>query len=115
MNLDSETLLAAINQPMPFGKYKGRKLLELPEPYLVWFHQQGFPDGKLGTGDDLRDKAQWPGRHAETLAAGAQIGPIGKRAIPDTKIPWKKPSLPTASCDHRGHLLFPRSDPAANN
>ncbi|WP_372748526.1 DUF3820 family protein [Litorivivens sp.] len=50
MNLecDQEFLLAAINQTMPFGKYKGRKLLELPEPYLVWFHQQGFPSGKLG-------------------------------------------------------------------
>jgi len=45
---DSEALEAAINQVMPFGKYKGRKLLDLPEPYLVWFHQQGFPDNKLG-------------------------------------------------------------------
>jgi len=43
-----EALLAAINAEMPFGKYKGRKLLQLPEPYLVWFHQQGFPEGKLG-------------------------------------------------------------------
>ncbi len=33
---------------MPFGKYKGRLLHELPEPYLVWFSQQGFPAGKLG-------------------------------------------------------------------
>jgi len=41
-------LLDAINQTMPFGKYKGRKLLDLPEPYLVWFHAQGFPKGKLG-------------------------------------------------------------------
>lgn len=48
MNLDSEALLEAINQVMPFGKYKGRRLLDLPEPYLVWFHQQGFPSGKLG-------------------------------------------------------------------
>jgi len=46
--LDKHFLLETIKQPMPFGKYKGRTLLELPEPYLVWFHKQGFPDGKLG-------------------------------------------------------------------
>lgn len=45
---DQQALLDAINQTMPFGKYKGRKLLDLPEPYLVWFHQQGFPQGRLG-------------------------------------------------------------------
>lgn len=33
---------------MPFGKYKNRYLIDLPEPYLVWFSQQGFPDNKLG-------------------------------------------------------------------
>jgi hypothetical protein len=33
---------------MPFGKFKGRYLVDLPEPYLVWFNQKGFPDGKLG-------------------------------------------------------------------
>lgn len=46
--MNEKLLLDAINQSMPFGKYRGRKLLELPEPYLVWFHQQGFPPGKLG-------------------------------------------------------------------
>lgn len=45
---DPELLKQAINTTMPFGKYAGRKLIELPEPYLVWFHQQGFPQGKLG-------------------------------------------------------------------
>ena len=33
---------------MPFGKYKGRRLIDLPEPYVVWFAQQGFPKGRLG-------------------------------------------------------------------
>jgi len=33
---------------MPFGKYKGRTISDLPEHYLVWFHQKGFPEGKLG-------------------------------------------------------------------
>ncbi|MCJ7769198.1 MAG: DUF3820 family protein [Dehalococcoidales bacterium] len=33
---------------MPFGKYKNRVLCDLPETYLVWFHQKGFPRGKIG-------------------------------------------------------------------
>jgi uncharacterized protein len=46
--MDSKDLLEAINQVMPYGKYKGRKLLDIPEPYLVWYHSKGFPKGKLG-------------------------------------------------------------------
>jgi len=34
---------------MPFGRYAGQRLIDLPEPYVVWFAQQGFPSGKLGT------------------------------------------------------------------
>ncbi|MBU0537909.1 MAG: DUF3820 family protein [Gammaproteobacteria bacterium] len=48
LDQDPQLLIDAVNQVMPFGKYQGRKLLELPEPYLVWFHKQGFPKGKLG-------------------------------------------------------------------
>ena len=33
---------------MPFGKYAGRLLIDLPEPYLLWFEKKGFPNGKLG-------------------------------------------------------------------
>lgn len=33
---------------MPFGKYQGRPLIDLPEDYVVWFHSKGFPEGKLG-------------------------------------------------------------------
>ncbi len=33
---------------MPFGKYQGRFLIHLPEHYIVWFKQNGFPTGKLG-------------------------------------------------------------------
>ena len=46
--MDTASLLEAVNQTMPFGKYAGRKLLHLPEPYLVWFNNKGFPAGKLG-------------------------------------------------------------------
>ncbi len=45
---NQQMLIEAVNQTMPFGKYAGRKLLHLPEPYLVWFNQKGFPAGKLG-------------------------------------------------------------------
>jgi hypothetical protein len=47
-NEDQAYLIEAVNASMPFGKYAGTKLLQLPEPYLVWFHKQGFPDTKLG-------------------------------------------------------------------
>ncbi|MCL4103882.1 UNVERIFIED_CONTAM: hypothetical protein GTU68_029199 [Idotea baltica] len=33
---------------MPYGKYKGYLLADLPERYLVWYHAKGFPEGKLG-------------------------------------------------------------------
>lgn len=37
-----------ITDEMPFGKYKGRKLCDLPTYYLEWFSTKGFPKGKLG-------------------------------------------------------------------
>jgi uncharacterized protein (DUF3820 family) len=33
---------------MPFGKYHGVPLIDLPETYVVWFHTRGFPEGQLG-------------------------------------------------------------------
>ncbi|MEM9081142.1 MAG: DUF3820 family protein [Verrucomicrobiota bacterium] len=33
---------------MPFGRYEGRLLVELPEEYLIWFRERGFPTGRLG-------------------------------------------------------------------
>ena len=46
--LDPEFLLKAANMRMPFGKYKGTYLVDLPEAYLGWFAQKGFPSGQLG-------------------------------------------------------------------
>lgn len=37
-----------VSMEMPFGKYKGRLICDLPEPYLVWVKQKGFPNGKMG-------------------------------------------------------------------
>ena len=41
-------LLELASMKMPFGKYAGWLLVDLPEPYVVWFAQKGFPRGKLG-------------------------------------------------------------------
>jgi uncharacterized protein len=46
--IDPQVLLDLVSMKMPFGRYKGRTLCDLPETYLVWFHQKGFPPGKLG-------------------------------------------------------------------
>ncbi len=47
-NPDRAELLEIARYRMPFGRYKGKLLVELPLPYLVWFRQRGFPGGKLG-------------------------------------------------------------------
>ncbi len=43
-----EVLLKIARMRMPFGKYKDRLLIDLPEPYVIWFSQKGFPEGQLG-------------------------------------------------------------------
>lgn len=45
---DKAAFLKLATMKMPFGKYKGLRLIDLPEPYLVWFSRKGFPEGKLG-------------------------------------------------------------------
>jgi hypothetical protein len=44
----AQQLLKLASYRMPFGKYKGQLLIDLPEPYVVWFSKQGFPNGELG-------------------------------------------------------------------
>lgn len=48
INPDKRKLIELAHYRMPFGKYKGKYLVDLPESYLLWFQQKGFPDGKLG-------------------------------------------------------------------
>ena len=49
MNIsDEKQLLQLAAAKMPFGKYAGSYLSNLPEHYLVWFKNKGFPEGKLG-------------------------------------------------------------------
>ena len=45
---DKQDLLKLARMTMPFGKYSGRMLIDLPEEYLLWFAKKGFPQGELG-------------------------------------------------------------------
>ena len=46
--IEKEDLPKIANYEMPFGKYKGSSLIDLPEAYLLWFVDRGFPTGQLG-------------------------------------------------------------------
>lgn len=48
MKPEFDDLIKLANMKMPYGKYKGTNLVHLPEPYVVWFHSKGFPEGELG-------------------------------------------------------------------
>jgi uncharacterized protein (DUF3820 family) len=48
MEPNPQLLLDLVTMKMPFGKYKGTLLCNLPVSYLEWFKQKGFPKGKLG-------------------------------------------------------------------
>lgn len=46
--MDFEKMASLLTVKMPYGKYKGRVLADLPGNYLGWFARQGFPAGELG-------------------------------------------------------------------
>ncbi|RZJ55017.1 MAG: hypothetical protein EOO45_30135 [Flavobacterium sp.] len=52
MDKQQEFLIKLAHSKMPFGKYEGYYLIELPEYYVVWYNNKGFPKGQLG--DQLR-------------------------------------------------------------
>ena len=43
-----EDLRLLVTREMPFGKYKGRLIADLPGHYLNWFAREGFPAGEIG-------------------------------------------------------------------
>ena len=45
---DPSILIDMVNWRMPFGRFKGRLICDLPIEYLLWMKQRGFPEGRLG-------------------------------------------------------------------
>jgi uncharacterized protein (DUF3820 family) len=67
---DPAVLLKLTKTRMPFGKYKGRLLIDLPKPYVIWFANKGFPEGELGQSGVLtfqqygdRSNQRWDNGH----------------------------------------------------
>ncbi|PYF80992.1 MULTISPECIES: DUF3820 family protein [Marinomonas] len=75
-----EDLVQVARQTMPFGKYQGRVLIDLPEAYLLWFAHEGWPNGNLG---------QWL-----QLALEIKINGLEKLVDPLRKPAEKKPDEP---------------------
>ncbi|MFN0729756.1 DUF3820 family protein [Polaribacter gochangensis] len=48
MEQNQQFLIDTSKMKMPYGKYKGTFLIDLPEHYVVWYNNKGFPKGKLG-------------------------------------------------------------------
>ncbi len=46
--MQPEDLQLLVTRTMPFGKYKGRLIADLPGNYLNWFAREGFPPGEIG-------------------------------------------------------------------
>jgi len=46
--MQPEDLLLLVTRSMPYGKYKGRMIADLPGHYLNWFARKGFPNGEMG-------------------------------------------------------------------
>lgn len=46
--MTKEDLKKIVETRMPFGKYAGTRLVDLPERYVVWFSTKGYPEGELG-------------------------------------------------------------------
>ena len=47
--MNPQTLESLVTRQMPFGKYQGRLIADLPGDYLGWFARKGFPKGELGS------------------------------------------------------------------
>jgi len=45
---NQQKLIDLVHTKMPFGKYEGYYLIDIPEYYILWYRNKGFPNGTLG-------------------------------------------------------------------
>ncbi len=94
---DTEMLVEIARMRMPFGRYAGTRLIDLPEPYVVWFRNRGFPRGRLG--ELLATLYEVKANGLEAMLAPLR-DPGDPRHRPVSEI--ADPSVPAASTGDRG-------------
>ena len=99
--MNQEALLKLVSQTMPYGKYKGRILADLPGNYLNWFAREGFPPGELGRLLALMHELDHNGLSG--LLAPLRSNP---RSIPTVRGRWRDP--PAQSPSHEPNDLVGR-------
>jgi len=72
-----EDLLLLVTRTMPYGKYQGRLIADLPGPYLDWFARKGFPPGEIGQLLALMHEIDLNG-------LSALLTPLRKQSLPDS-------------------------------
>jgi hypothetical protein len=80
--MDADSLDKLVTREMPFGKYQGRLIADLPGDYLNWFAREGFPARRDRTpaGTDARDRPQRPVGAAGAAAQTLIMSPGWRRA-----------------------------------
>ncbi len=100
MNADDLPLL--LSWTMPYGKYQGRAIADLPGDYLNWFARQGFPPGKLGQLLALMHELDHNG-------LSSLLDPLRQKPTSQVSLAQLKPTLTDplkllmepSACDHR--------------
>ena len=76
--MNPQSLQLLVSRTMPYGKYKGRLIADLPGQYLNWFAREGFPPGELGALLALMQELDHNG-------LSALLDPLRKRRLPGNK------------------------------
>ena len=82
-----EDLEALFEMQMPYGRYRGRFLIDLPEEYLLWFERSSFPNGNLGRWMRLSLGIK---RHGAEPAVKQVRTRLQDRQRPSRGIPWDR-------------------------
>jgi len=77
--MNPQDLERLVTREMPYGKYQGRLIADLPSPYLAWFARKGFPPGEIGRLLALMHELDHNGLSGLLQPLRGAAGPRGQR------------------------------------